>query len=204
MPSASMNRLLDDAKVNLPGALDDAILAELFRVVRDFTNDTNVWTMVLEFDVQPTERSIAEDPDAYIYQLSPPTGSRCRRLLGVVDGKGHLVSAGMPRPNFIQLTSSPVGEEVYKAEVTLGVTDPVTRSGEPVVPDWVVEEYSDGILSGLLSRMMAQPAKPYSSITLATYHAGVFKSAIGTARIRADRARTRGGQAWRFPQSFNR
>jgi hypothetical protein len=146
--------------------------------------------------------SVYQNPDLYTHQIVPPAGSMTVRLIGVLNSDDSPVRASMPETNKIRLAHSPQEADTYQAWVVLTVTDPVTRAGYPVVPDWMVERYRSVLLDGVLARMMSHAAKPYSSPTMAAYHQRAFNSGMGTARIEADRQNTWGAQAWRFPQTF--
>jgi len=202
MPSASMNRLMDDARVRLPGALDGTIQSELFAVVRKFCEDTNVWKMPFDIEREVATERVMLTPDAYTYEIIPPTGSRVVRLLGVVDQNAFPVHATMMRPNFVTFRYSPNAPDTVVAWVALTVADPITRKGEPVVPDWIVESYNDTLLNGVMFRMMSQVAKPYSNLQLGVAHGQFFKQGISQARAESDRGRVQGAQMWTYPRSF--
>lgn len=202
MPSASMNRLMDNARINLPGALDTSIQAEMFSVVGEFLQRTSAWKAEFDIDVQPVPTAHVNDVDYYTYLISPPTGSGVHFLLSVRDASNFQVSAALQQPNYIVLSRSPDTAQVFKCWVTLTVTDPITRTGEPVVPDWIIDKYNDVLLDGVIGRMMAQAAKPYSSMQLAGERLRSFRTGTSQARIESDRSSRYGGQNWRFPQGF--
>lgn len=201
MPSVSMNRLVDNAKVRLPGALESAIYAEMFSVVGELCKKAGVWKQEFDFDVEPVAVD-ATDIDLFTYRISPPTGSRIHMLIGCANSQSFPVRASLQQPNHIVLASSPNEADTYKAWVTLTVTDPVTRNGDPVIPDWIVDRYNDVILDGVVGRMMSQAAKPYSSLQLAGAHLKAFQAGVSTARIESDRNGVYRRQNWRFPRSY--
>jgi len=202
MPSASMNRLMDNIRIRTPGALDGVIQSEVFAAVTDLCRDANIWTMPFEIEREVATLDVWQDPDAYTYQIIPPAGSRTVRLMFVGDGNRSRVPAVMLRPNYITFNRSPNEPDIVTAWVTLTVTDPITRSGEPVAPDWIVEEFNDTIMNGAVARMMSQVAKPYSNPQLAVTHYNLFRRGLAQARTASDRGRTYGGQTWRYPQNF--
>lgn len=203
MASASMNRLLDDVRIRAPGAIDSTIYAEVLTAADALLRKSGAWKQEFEFDVTPSTSSPLTSPDDFTYKLNPPAGSMCVRLIGVVNANGTPTKATMPVTNYIQLAGSPNGEETYRALLVLTVSDPVTRAGEPVFPDWIVQKYRDALMDGILAGLMGQQAKPYTNISLAAFHKSSFKSKCAAARIDVDRGNVQGGQAWRFPQSFN-
>ena len=54
MSSPDINRLMDNARVKLPGALDAALQMELFLVMKEFFDNTNIWEEEIPFSVTPT------------------------------------------------------------------------------------------------------------------------------------------------------
>lgn len=203
MATANINRLMDNARIKLPGALDGTIQTELFAVLNDFFQDSGIWYEDLTFEVQPTNDSYLENPDAYTYQVVPSNGSIVR-LYGVVDSKGFPQAAYMPTLGYVVLRNSPNATDTYTARVILTVSDPVTREGYPEMPDWVIGKYLNDIVDGVLGRMMSQLAKPYSSPQLAAYHTKKFRNAVSQAKVEAQHQNVYRGQNWRFPQTFAR
>lgn len=203
MASADMNRLMDQARLRLPGALDGMIQMELFSALNEFFKKSNCWYEDVEFAVQPTSETYQQAPDDYTYVVVPSAGTPVR-VFGVWDSSGRLVPASMPIPPDIVLLRSPQAAETYIARLVLTVVDPTTRDGYPQFPDWVLKKYGDAVLDGVLARMMAQIAKPYTNLALAGMHMRRFLSETARARIEASRQNTRGAQLWSFPQTFKR
>lgn len=205
MANADLNRLMDNARIRLPGALDDTIRLELFATLNEFFQDSNCWYEDIPFEVTPTDLTYAQDPDAFSYDVLPALqGSTIVRLIGVWDAQAFPQNATMPTPGTVVLRNSPNSAQTYTARVTLTVSDPVTREGYPVFPAWVLNKYTNDILDGLLGRMMSQIAKPYSSAQAAQYHLRAFKRSIATAKVEAQRQNVYRGQSWRFPQAYSR
>lgn len=202
MANADMNRLMDNARVKLPGALDNVIQLELFSVLDEFFQSTNIWIEDIEFAVTPTNDTYLENPDAYTYELHVLDGGTINRLIGVVNSDGFAQAASMPTPGYVVLAYSPNQNDTYTARVAKTVTDPVTRDGYPVFPDWVIGKYGSDFLDGVVGRMMGQIAKPYSSPQVAMIHLRRFQQAIGKARAETMHGNVYRGQNWRFPQSF--
>lgn len=204
MANADMNRLMDNARIKLPGALDNAIQLELFAVLNEFFQDTNIWYEDITFDVVPTPYTYLENPGSYTYTVVPLEGGVINRLMGVVDSNSFAQRASMPTPGAIILDYSPNQADTYTARVAKTVTDPVSREGYPQFPDWVMNKYGSDILDGVLGRMMGQVAKPYSSPQLSLLHSRKFQQAINKARAEAMHGNVYRGQRWRFPQTFSR
>jgi hypothetical protein len=192
MPSPDMNRLMDHARIRLPGALDAAIQMELFTVMGEFLNKTNLWYEDITFQTQP---------EVATYAVTPSAGA-IARLLGVMDASRAAVSAAMPIIGTVCLAYPPSGPQTYTARVSLMVTDPVTPDGYPQFPEWVLARYGDDLLEGVLGRMMSQMAKPYSSAAGAQFHLRNFRAATAQAKVEASHQNVYRAQNWRFPQTF--
>lgn len=195
MASLEVNRLMDNLRIQLPGAIDDVLRLEVFNTLNDFFQDTNIWFEDIDFDVVANQQ---------VYELISSGPSAIVRLLAVVDDAERYITAFMDTPGEIQLRDSPTTPATYTARVALTINDPLDREGNPVFPMWVLNKYQNDIIDGVLGRMMAQPAKPYSNAQLAVLHARKFAAAIGFARKETNRRNVYRGQRWQFPQGFNR
>ena len=203
MANADMNRLIDHARIRLPGSLDAGIQMELFSAMDEFFQRSGVWHEDIEFAVTPATGSPAVNPEDFTYEVIPSVGSVVR-LVGIADSDGASVRATMEVPGEIVLAYSPNVADTYKARVVLTVTDPVTSEGYPQFPDWIMTKYRDVFLEGVIGRMMSQIAKPYSSTAGAQYHLRNFKRGVGQAKVEAQHANIFRGQNWSFPQTFSR
>lgn len=201
MANADMNRLMDQARIRLPGALDGAMQMELFSAMDEFFQRSNIWYEDLEFSVTPVDGSPLINPEDFTYEVVPSAGQPIR-LVGVIDEDGAPVSASMETPGSILLSYSPNVAGTYKARVILSVVDPTTSEGNPQFPDWIMTKYREVFLEGLIGRMMTQIAKPYSSAAGAQYHLRNFKRGVSQARVEAQHANVYRGQSWTFPQTF--
>jgi hypothetical protein len=201
MANADMKRLMDHAKIRLPGSLDSALQMELFSVLNEFFQTSNIWYEDVAFPVTPTADTYLQNPDAFTYEIIPDQGA-ITRLMGVVDSQGRLQAASMPVLGDLILGYSPNVADTYTARVALTVTDPVTREGYPEFPDWVLNKYGNEILDGLLGHMMSQIAKPYTSPTIAMVHLRKFNSGVSKAKVEASHQNVYRGQSWRFPQAY--
>lgn len=192
MATADLTRLMNNARIKLPGALDSTIQLELFATVEEFLASTNAWIEDINFAVTPASKS---------YQITPTDGV-INRLISVVDSGGATQHAIMSIPGTIQLQFSPSKSDTFTARVAKTVTDPVDSGGYPVFPDWILEKYGSDMLDGVLGRMMGQIAKPYSSPSIAMYHLRKFEKGVNRARAEVSHGNLYRAQNWRFPQSF--
>lgn len=193
--SAELDRLMDNLRIRLPGAVDSTLQLELFNTLKEFFQGSNVWTEDIEFDVTAGETD---------YTITPTGVAAINRLMGVVDQNQFPVAAALTTSNEIKLVYEPTVAGTYTAQVALTVTDPVTRDGYPIMPDWVLGAYLDDILDGVLGRMMSQIAKPYTNERMAIYHMRRFAGAVSQAKVEAQHNNVYRGQNWRFPQTFAR
>jgi hypothetical protein len=199
--SYATERLIKNARISLPGSLDDAILLELFNVLDQFFRESGIWTEAIPFSVTPG------DPVGTIYYIEPESVSTIVRLSHVFNTDDIQQRAWMRIPGEVTFLTPPPNQEppatyVYTAHVTLSIVDPVQRDGYPEFPDWTLQKYGPGILSGLIGRMMAQPAKPYSNLQLAAAHMAAFRKTISHAATESLHGNMNNAQAWLFPQSF--
>jgi hypothetical protein len=200
MQQPEMIRLMDQTRIRVPGAIDAAILIELFALMKEFFIETNIWRDELTFTAQPA--SVAGEGPA-TYDVVPTKGTIVR-LLSVTDPQGHTVRAVMDTPGCIMVLTPPAAPETYTAHVVLTVSDPTTRDDYPQFPVWVLNRYHTGILDGLIGRMLSQIAKPYSSPALAMAHLRSFRKTMSMARVDTRTRNVYGAQTWRFPRGFAR
>lgn len=196
MAGTDVTRLMKNLRVQLPGAVDDAIRVELYNALNQFFQDSNIWREDITVDITSGVTN---------YELTPTGPATITRLMGVKDANNIPVDAIIDAiTRELALLSTPTSAATYTASVALTVNDPLDREDYPVFPTWVLNLYMNDIINGVLGRMMAQPAKPYSNTQLAAFYTRNFQSAIAGARVEANRRFTYGAQQWRFPQSFNR
>lgn len=189
-------RLMDNARTNLPGALDGAIKQEIFNVLTDFCDKTNLWYEDITFTVGAANvRGSTIDIQ--------PTAGRINRLLYVLDADTRSRRMSMPTPGCLLFIDVPNAAATWTARCAIAVSDPVPAtgaySGIPQAPDWLLQRYNLGLLSGVLSNMLAQPGKPYSNLKLAGLHMAKYKAAVSEGKNEARHGNLYGGQTWRFP-----
>jgi hypothetical protein len=204
MPSATVNRILDSAKVRLPGSLDAALLMELFFTLEDFLRNTHAWRELLPFTATPATDPYVVDPAQYTFSLSPPSGTIPQQFFGVYDDAGRPQLGSMPVPGQVILDIPPPAPATFNAYVSLNITDPTDLDGVGVAPDWIWERYWPTFLEGLLARMMSQGGKPYTNAQMSLFHGRTYTSRRAQARVEVLRQNQYGGQTWKFPQTFNR
>lgn len=195
MSAEAFTRLMDSARVRLPSALDGVMKLELFSVLKEFTQRSNAWRETI---------GVLTSPGAFEYDLYSENRAAINRLLHVtpIDAPTVSIPATMPTVGRLRLQYAPSESQRLNAIVALTVSDPTEEAGFPQFPEELLDKYFTGILDGLLSRMMSQPAKPYSSEKGAGFHGFKFRQATNLAKREAQTGNTFGAQTWRFPQTM--
>lgn len=195
--ASPFDRLMDSIRPHLPGAVDQAIIQALFPVCEDFFRMSDVWREEIPFTLQEGVR---------IAELMPFSG-RIERLLWVETAdKLPVQGATMPDAStgIVVMPYEAQTETQYTAVVSLTVTDPVDRNSFPIVPYDIATKHWQVLMHGALSRMMAQPSKPFTNVALAQFYLVKFNGGTARAKNDANVGNTAGSQRWAFPQTFNR
>jgi hypothetical protein len=196
-----INRLMDNARVNLPGALDGALQTEFFNVINDFLEKSNLWTEDIAFPVTSV------NVRGTTTEITPSAGA-INRLMYVLDGDGCQRRMTMSEPGVLLFVDVPNVAATWVARVAKTVIDPIPTSGRlagfPQAPGWILTKYNNGLLSGLMGNMMAQVSKPYTNPKLSLLHMRKYGQALSHARAEARHQNLFSGQTWRFPSFGNR
>ncbi len=102
-------------------------------------------------------------------------------------------------PNTIVLLRPVSQSYTLIATLALFPVDPVDANGNPIFPSWILDNYFDVLFSGLLYRMLVQPAKPYSNAALAAVYYKVYLKGRGLAAADVVRSNVYNNQSWAFP-----
>lgn len=191
MADALTDRILDSARSRLPGAIDSQVYFELTDVLNDFFRTSTCWR-------ETTTVQIEDGVDQYeLFTEDLP--ARVVTLISVKNANGDTIPATMLNPNVLKLYRNPEPGE-YTISVILTVANNVNDEMYPRFPQWVSDTYGDVIADGVVGRMSAMPAKPYSSPNHAAFYTRKFKAGALSARINTNRENLMGGQRWQFPQ----
>lgn len=185
-----IERILNQARIKLPGASDAGIKGELFDVLNEFFGETSSWMEAISINILPNTTE---------YEVTPAEGGQIIRLAGVVDKNKLPQPAIMPSFGLVSFRDPYNVAQTFIATVVKNVSLPTTKDQLPITPDFVYSVYGTTILDGLLGRMMSQLNKSYSNDTLGTYHLKKFSDGIAMARVATLRANTFGTQRWHFP-----
>jgi hypothetical protein len=194
--TTDIDRLMDNARVNLPGALDGAIQLEIFNILNDFFQKTNLWTQDISFPVTTANTR------GTTITVTPTTGL-INRLMYVLNASMDARAMSMPIPGSLLFVDVPNTTETWTARVALTVTDPIASSGDsigfPEAPAWILSKYNNGLLAGVLGNMYMQVSKPYTNSKMALMNVRKYGSMLSNAKSEARHQNLYGGQTWRFP-----
>lgn len=187
MDAALATRIMNNVRLQVPGALDGVIQQEFYNIALEFLDASDCWREALQVKV------VAGKTSYTLAASAEPT-----RLLSLLDANKIPVAATMDEPGTLVLAYTPNVNQTMIATVAYKV-DSVDADGYPDIPDWITSKFQLGFEDGILARMMSQPAKPYSNPTLAVYHMRKFRNSIVEAKAAAAHKNIYGAQAWRFP-----
>ncbi len=189
-----LTRFFDTLRIRLPGALDGVIYLEMTNAIEEFCTGSNSY----QEDIPLTTVNGVSD-----YAISSAdTGMDVFRLAFIYDTEQIPVDGYMPTPGIVRLSVTPTSSgKVYACSCALSPKE-ITSGNYPVMPDWWWGQYQPNILDGVLGKMMSQPAKPYSNLQLARYHAKRFTQGINQAKTQTQHGNNFRGQNWRFPGGF--
>jgi hypothetical protein len=183
-----MDRIMNELRVALPGAIDPAIEHALGETMWEFCDVSGAWK---------SPCAVAISPTVVRYTVEPEDGYPIR-LASIVDANGRVYDAEFVPPDAVDFHRALEG--VDAVIITLIVApDPSTPLG---MPDELITAYRAALMDGVKARMMAQIAKPWSNPTFAAVHLRRFTAETGRARAHASRQRTIAGQRWSFPRTF--
>lgn len=238
MTTTNMARLNDRVRANAPGALDGIIRMEMFEVLKEFFQRTNIWLLELPIFIVPetNDYQLTTGQNVAVNRLMsldrprsppPPAGPwpptyvpMCPpQYLTVMQGEdqpyteaqnpifrqrraGALLNAGSKCP-ILRIFQNPNSNETWIATLALNSCDPTDSEGFTEPPDWIMEKYLSGIASGVISRLMQQPGRPYTSMPGMQFHGRKFNEAVGLARTEVRQMFTYGAQRWNFPTGWN-
>lgn len=190
MADVLMDRIMDNARTRLPGAVDKNIYHEVQYVLDDFFKATGCWRERIEVEVYA---------NTLTYEIeSADLPSRVFALKYFSNGNRTPYAATLNDGNVLTLQKA-IDAGTYYADVILTVTSRLNDEDYPRFPQWVADRYADAIADGLCGRLMAMPAKPYSSPQHALFFARKFRAAAQEVRTEVDRQNLVGGQNWLYP-----
>lgn len=195
-----LTRLMNNVRTYVPGAIDAALKLELFNTLDEFLRATNFWQEDVDFATELNTAAAGTTPDNLDYEVIGGEPGYIISLLGVVNSADVPVSATMPTLGTVTVTNSPSTVETLTATVSYTVVDPVDNNDYPQMPEGLLQRWGAGIMYGIIGRMQAQPAKPYTNSQLAIFNLRKFDAEVARARTAVLHANTYGAQSWSFPK----
>ena len=190
-------RLMNQARVKLPGASEEGLKGELFNVINEFLDVTNAWFEWMQIPIVAGQQA---------YTVNPQKGGMIIRLVCIFDTNMIVLPAHMaeihPPGADIWLTWPQNIAQTGNAMFIKNVILPNSRENIPDAPSWLLPMYERYILDGLLGRMMAQPSKAYSNPGQSTYHLKRFRDGMAMAKVATARSNLVGAQSWRYPSQY--
>lgn len=185
--------LFENLRTQLPGCKDSQIRQEVFNTIDEACRTVRLWTQFVPITLVPLQPT---------YTMVAPAGGE---VLDVIDVEHPTMPLGDtvfdPVSKMLDLGRDPDAIDLPQPAfahlqiVPLRTNDPTTY-----LPGNLWSQHHQLLLDGVLGRMMAQAAKPYSSPKLAEYHLRRFRNALQQVRI----ATTGGGTSWHFPRATTR
>jgi hypothetical protein len=117
----------------------------------------------------------------------------------------ELFTYAIYRPDYIYVTA--VGDDQAKFPLQLTAALTVTRGclecdcGDWPFDPWMWDTYFQDWYDGVLGRMYAMPAKPWSSDKHASFHGKKFRNHMAFRKQESKRGFVYGVPTWRFPRS---
>jgi len=202
--TASTAVWLKDILPRTPGVVRQVAKRELILAAREFYRDSYAWREVIEsvywddgtyqFTV-PTPHSYAEVIQIMQVEVNgSPLTPKSERPMG--DRGDGTPTVWFPTgPDRMEVWPTPeMYEDTLRVRVVL---IPDVEATE--LPDIAAAKHYEALLDGVLGRLYAHPAKPYSNPQLGEYHLRRFRNAIGAA---AGEFKQGGfaGQNWTYPR----
>jgi hypothetical protein len=189
---AITDRLINAARVQLPGATDPAIAAELYATVDEACREGFIWRETINvpfvagqatYDITPADTAIVQ-----VLAVSHPT-------ISMSNVTSEFGSVTLP----FEVTGAHAADQPFSVVAVLTPSLDATDI-ESFLPQDMWTTHHRLLFSGVISRMMLQPAKPFSNPQLAVGHRRMFLQLLADARRNAKTDRTPGAQLWRFPR----
>ena len=211
------DRVFSDVRKDLPSVPDAVVRQEIFRVLDDFTQHTNIWQENVPIQIVP---------QVYRYSFTTVTGKPNRLMFCYVDpGLPYAAPDTLPPtappeipqtglywpmrgismriPGVLLLPRVPDTAANWIAVVAKRTAEPLSVDSYPVIDDWIVDKYADTLGRGILARLQIEPQKPYSNPMLAAANQKAYISGRSLARVNDGHANVYDAQNWMYPQGWS-
>lgn len=200
------HRLIERALVSLPGAALPMVEDELRATLVEFFRKSRAWRQKLE-NVSSVNGSI-----------NLANHIKGGRVFGVVAPLRHengLIWPMTRKPfptytvdlpyryytppsSFSTLVLAPTPTEDLTGLEIEAFLGPLSN-GAGAVPEDLLLNYEDAIVSGVVGRLMLQPRRPYSDTRTGALRVTAFRQGINEARLSANKGRTEAPPEWYYP-----
>lgn len=197
---------LRDILPQTPGVVRAVAKRELYSACREFFTTTLVWR-----DTSPKRNLTANKKR---YYLSPfNSSSIVVAVLGVTFNGRELTALTRKPPRETNTSDTPTHYWLEAPDTVRLYPLPTTTVEDALefyvalapkqtvrcLPGAALTHYYDAIMDGVLARLFAHPAKPYTNPALGEYHAKRFRAAIGAFAAQGKKGFSQGA-TWSFPR----
>jgi hypothetical protein len=187
------DRLMQNLMAKLPGATEALLHAELFNTIDEACREGWLWRETISVPLVEGNDTYTLAPAGtevvYVFSIAPEEDT----VGGVLYEYGKLTVVDLP-------TAEEEGMKVYAVVALTPSHDVDTENVEGWIPGDMWSEHYQMFMSGVMHRMTAQPAKPYTNPQLAVFYGRKFRSDLAYARRKVDTGGVPGAQRWRFPR----
>ena len=188
---ASIQRIIDRARFELPGATDATINLALFDAFDEWCRRT---------DANRKDINVALTAGTTVYSIVQAN----QDVLRVWDMKHNnsIVDADVDViAGTITLRQSPTAADAATPLVVTISMSPKAGVDDP--DDWMVESlwarHATVMIDGIIAKMASQIAKPYSNQTKAVFHGRRFHNGVAASKYQSGVNYLSEGRAWNFP-----
>ena len=202
--TASISVWLKDVLPRTPGVVRSVARREFNLAAREFYKDSGAWREVIE--------SVYWDDGTYQFTVPAPYAYAEVNQIVQVEVNGSALTAKSERPVGDRQDGTPTlwfptGPDTMEVWPTPEMYEDTLRVRVALIPTVDATEFPnvslakhyEALLDGVLGRLYAHPAKPYSNPTLGEYHLRRFRNAIGVAAAEFKQGGF-AGQNWTYPR----
>lgn len=178
-----LDRIYDAIEAVVPGVNHAVVQMAVWDALDEFCSKSTFWRATVQWTMQPSIQAV---------NLNPVSGNALVRYILAVRGLARWRAE--PPATIVDLIPN---DEARSGQARVALR-PSRLSAN--LPSSLVDDWQQGIRDGTLAALYGQPAKSYSSGTLAQYHRKQFLAAIREARSQT--ARYNSGEqtsGWTFP-----
>jgi hypothetical protein len=189
---ALQDRLFQQLRVSLPGAVDEVITEELWEVLNDICRDGLVWRETLDVTL------VAGDID---YSVGVD-GAEIVKVFSVHHETMDINNVIYEFGTVVFVEGVPTATDALTPMKLVVALVPALTPGVDVeawIPSDLWTLLHQALLAGVKARMMAHPAKPYSNPQMAVFHLREYRGLKAVEKRRAEVGNRQGAQTWVFP-----